>query len=357
MLKLEYKPYTLDFTFDAGTSRGVMKQREVWYLKVFDDRDPNVVGYGEVAPLHRLSIEDVSLVEDVLDQVQTEVATYTTPRSEEAVFETARKLSPEPFASVRFGLEVALLDLLNGGSRVIFNNGFAQGKIQIPINGLIWMADVATMKDRAREKLEAGFQCIKMKIGALDFQQELEVLKLIREVSGDIILRLDANGAFANHETLRKLKDLETFHIHSIEQPIIPRQPEAMQLVCKKGAVRVALDEELIGVGDFEAKKNLLEFLKPHFLVLKPSLLGGFEECREWIQLAEALDIGWWITSALESNIGLNAIAQFTAGFTLDAYHGLGTGQLYHNNIGSPLTVDQGVIYWDPEKRWENLPE
>lgn len=356
MLKLEYKPYTLEFTFDAGTSRGVMKKREVWYLKVFDDRHPDVVGYGEVAPLHRLSIEDVSLVEDVLIQIQREIVSHTTPRSQESVMETAKKLSPTPFASIRFGLEVALLDLLNGGRQMIFDTGFSAGNVRIPINGLIWMGDPAIMKERAREKLAEGFQCIKMKIGAVDFEQEKGVLALIREISKEVILRVDANGAFANHESLHKLTELASFDIHSIEQPIIPRQPEAMQLICKKGALKIALDEELIGLGDEKGKRTLLNFLKPHFLVLKPSLLGGFAECNEWISLAEEMGIGWWVTSALESNIGLNAIAQFTAGFENDIHHGLGTGQLYHNNIESPLTVENGSIFWDRKKHWE-LPD
>ncbi len=356
MLKLEYKPYTLDFTFEAGTSRGVMKKRDVWFLKVCDDRNPSVNGYGEVAPLNRLSMEDVSLVSDVLEQVQEKIRHFTTPRTEDAAFQIAKELSPIPFASVRFGLEVALLDLVHGGRQLIFDNAFYQNNEPIPINGLIWMGDIETMKKRAQEKLDQGFKCIKMKIGALDFEQELEVLKLLREVSLDLELRVDANGAFANHESLRKLMSLAEFNLHSIEQPIIPRQPEAMQLLCKKGAVKIALDEELIGIETKEAKQELLELLKPRYIVLKPSLIGGFKSTREWIDLAEKLNIGWWITSALESNIGLNAIAQFTAGFENDEYHGLGTGQLYHNNIDSPLTVENGLITLDPNKAWGTMP-
>lgn len=356
MLKLEYKPYTLDFTFDAGTSRGVMKKREVWFLKICDDRNPEVSGYGEVAPLNRLSMEDVSLVPDVLEQVQHKIRSFTTPRTEEVAFQIAQELSPMPFASVRFGLEVALLDLVHGGQKLIFDNAFYQKNEPIPINGLIWMGDMETMKQRAQEKLAQGFKCIKMKIGALQFEQELEVLKLLREVSGDLELRVDANGAFANHESLRKIMNLSEFGLHSIEQPIIPRQPEAMQLLCKKGAVKIALDEELIGVETKEAKQELLELLKPHYIVLKPSLIGGFKSTEEWIDLAEVLGIGWWITSALESNIGLNAIAQFTAGFENEEYHGLGTGQLYHNNIDSPLTVKNGLISWDADRDWGAMP-
>ncbi|MDW3193162.1 MAG: o-succinylbenzoate synthase [Cytophagales bacterium] len=356
MLKLEYKPYTLDFTFDAGTSRGVMKKRDVWFLKVCDDRNPEVAGYGEVAPLNRLSIEDVSLVPDVLEQVQQKIVNFTTPRTEAAAFSIAQELSPIPFASLRFGLEVALLDLVHGGQKLIFDNAFYQNQEPIPINGLVWMGDIDTMKQRAQEKLDQGFKCIKMKIGALDFQQELEVLKLLREVSVDLELRVDANGAFANHESLRRLLDLSEFNLHSIEQPIIPRQPEAMQLLCKKGAVKIALDEELIGIATKTEKRELLEFLKPHYIVLKPSLIGGFQSAQEWIDLAEEMKIGWWITSALESNIGLNAIAQFTAGFKNHEYHGLGTGQLYHNNIDSPLTVENGLISYTANKDWGAMP-
>lgn len=356
MLKLEYKPYTLDFTFEAGTSRGVMKKRDVWFLKIHDDSNPEIFGYGEVAPLHRLSMEDVSLIPDVLEQVQASLTTVTLPTAEEAAYELAKALSPVPFASVRFGLEVALLDLLHGGQKLIFDNEFYQNHAPVPINGLIWMADIDTMKQRAQEKIDAGFKCIKMKIGALDFQQELEVLNLLREVSSDLELRVDANGAFANHEALRKLQELAKFSLHSIEQPIIPRQPEAMQLLCKKGAVKIALDEELIGIETLSDKKELLAFLKPQYLVLKPSLIGGFQSSREWIELADAGGIGWWITSALESNIGLNAIAQFTAGYQSQEYHGLGTGQLYHNNILSPLTVGEGLITLDPDKNWGSMP-
>lgn len=356
MLKLEYKPYTLDFTFDAGTSRGVMKKRDVWFLKVCDDRNPEVNGYGEVAPLNRLSMEDVSLVPDVLKQVQEKIRSFTTPRTEEVAFQIAQELSPIPFASVRFGLEIALLDLVNGGRKQIFENPFSQNNQSIPINGLIWMGDIETMKQRAQEKLDQGFKCIKMKIGALDFEQELEVLTLLREVAPELELRVDANGAFANHESLRKLMNLAEFNLHSIEQPIIPRQPEAMQLLCKKGAVKIALDEELIGIETKESKQELLDLLKPHYIVLKPSLVGGFKSTREWIEIAEGLGVGWWITSALESNIGLNAIAQFTAGFKNDEYHGLGTGQLYHNNIDSPLSVENGLISLDPNKDWGAMP-
>ena len=356
MLKLEYKPYTLDFTFDAGTSRGVMKKRDVWFLKICDDRNPEVNGYGEVAPLHRLSIEDVSLIPDVLDQLQKKIVNCTTPRTEAAALSLAKELSPVPFASVRFGLEVALLDLLHGGQKLIFDNQFYREQVPVPINGLIWMGDIGTMKQRAQEKLDQGFKCIKMKIGALDFQQELEVLTLLREFSAALELRVDANGAFANHESLRKLLDLADFNLHSIEQPIIPRQPEAMQLLCKKGAVKIALDEELIGVESKAAKRELLEFLMPRYIVLKPSLIGGFESAREWISLAEELGIGWWITTALESNIGLNAIAQFTAGFQNREYHGLGTGQLYHNNIDAPLKVANGLISWDADQDWGTMP-
>lgn len=356
MLKLEYKPYTLDFTFDAGTSRGVMKKRDVWFLKVCDDRNPDLCGYGEVAPLHRLSMEDVYLVPDVLEQVQDKISAITTPLTEKAALNIAKALSPVPFASVRFGLEVALLDLVNGGKKLIFDNAFYQQSEPIRINGLIWMGDIATMKQRAQEKLDQGFKCIKMKIGALDFQQELEVLKLLREVSGELELRVDANGAFANHESLKRLLELAEFDLHSIEQPIIPRQPEAMQLLCKKGAVKIALDEELIGIESIDEKRELLEFLKPQYIVLKPSLVGGFASTREWIATAETLEIGWWITSALESNIGLNAIAQFTAGFDNHEYHGLGTGQLYHNNIDSPLKVENGLISWEGNKSWGEMP-
>lgn len=261
---------------------------------------------------------------------------------------------PARMPSLRFGLEMALLDWVRGGRQVLFETPFVQGIQPIPINGLIWMGSYDFMKKQVDEKLEQGFSCIKLKVGAIDFQQELRLLEYIRSQSSQVTLRVDANGAFPVNEALARLKDLERFHLHSIEQPIMPRQPEAMQLLCNRSKVPIALDEELIGVTGRADKEELLDTLLPPYLVLKPTLLGGILEAIEWIQLAEARGIGWWLTSALESNIGLNAIAQFAATWPMEGYQGLGTGQLYHNNFESPLRVEGGYLEFRKEVGWES---
>ena len=353
MLKLEYRPYTLNFKFDAGTSRGVMKTRDIWLLKIFDDRLPEVYGIGEVAPLNRLSQEDPELVPAALEEVEKKVVSLTTPLSEEAALYTAKQLTPKGFASVRFGLEMGLLDLIHGGSKIIYKNDFVLGGRALPINGLIWMGEEDFMQQQIQQKLAQGFDCIKMKVGALDFEKELNILGQLRSQSSEVEIRVDANGAFPNNEALHRLIKLSKLGIHSIEQPIIPKQPEAMQLLCYKGAVDVALDEELIGTGPLEDKRELLTFLRPQYIVLKPSLLGGFKETSEWIGLAEELNIGWWITSALESNLGLNAIAQYAARFQRLMPQGLGTGQLFHNNFEGPLYIHKGQLHYDPDITWD----
>ncbi len=353
MLKLEYRPYTLNFKFDAGTSRGIMKTRDVWFLKIYDDRIPEVFGIGEVAPLSRLSNEDPQLIPAALQQIEKEIRKQTTPQSESIALETAKLVTPEGFASIRFGLEMGLLDLLHGGARIIYKTDWVLGGRPLPINGLIWMGDEAFMQQQIDRKLVEDYDCIKMKVGALDFEKELAIISSLRRKAQDVEIRVDANGAFPNNEALKRLIRLSEFGVHSIEQPIIPKQPEAMQLLCKKGAIPVALDEELIGIGPLQEKRQLLEFLKPQYIVLKPSLLGGFVETSEWIGLAEEMEIGWWITSALESNIGLNAIAQYVARFQNLMPQGLGTGQLYHNNFDGPLNIKAGELAFDPKAHWD----
>ncbi|MEM9325303.1 MAG: o-succinylbenzoate synthase [Bacteroidota bacterium] len=353
MLKLEYRSYILNFKFDAGTSRGVMTEREVWFLKIYDDRIPEVYGLGEVAPLHRLSDEDPELIPAALQQVERNIKSLTTPLSEDSALETAATLCPPRFASIRFGLEMGLLDLVNGGNRIIYKNDFVLGKRAIPINGLIWMGEVDFMERQIKEKVSEGYDCIKMKVGALDFDRELELIASLRKEANGVQIRVDANGAFPNNEALHRLIKLSQYNLHSIEQPIIPKQPEAMQLLCKKGAVDIALDEELIGIGPMDEKRKLLEFLKPQHIVLKPTLLGGFMETSEWIGLAEELEIGWWVTSALESNIGLNAIAQYTSRFRDLMPQGLGTGRLFHNNFEGPLYIEKGYLHYDTDITWD----
>ncbi|MEQ9465895.1 MAG: o-succinylbenzoate synthase [Ekhidna sp.] len=351
-MRLEVKPYLLDFKFSARTSRGAMNDRKVWFLKVFDDA--GVCGIGEVAPIHRLSPEEVDEIPLFLEHLTSRLAGIRKPQSEEEVFEAVSELVPMEIPSVRFGLEMALLDLMRGGEKRIFAEDFKT--INIPINGLVWMGDEAFMKKQIREKLDAGFRCIKLKVGALDFDTELEIIKSLRKVSDDLIIRLDANGAFETNEVLFKLNELSKLNIHSIEQPIMPMQPEAMELICNRSEIPIALDEELIGINSSRDRVDLLQELKPQYLVLKPTLHGGFASVQEWIDLAQMHGIEWWITSYLESNLGLNAIAQFASRYPgNEEYHGLGTGGLYHNNITSPIVIDRGFFTYAESLVWGDV--
>lgn len=351
MLRLEVKPYQLEFKFSAKTSRGSMTSRKVWFIKVTDDSGG--IGIGEVAPIDRLSPEDIDSIEPELERILILMRTMNSPNSIEDVFSLTSRLVSDEFPSIRFGLEVALLDLMNGGDKVIFNADY--NNISLPINGLVWMGDVAFMQSQIKQKLEEGYQCIKLKVGAIDFETEVEIIKKLRNISDDLIIRLDANGAFQTNEVLAKLKILSQYNIHSIEQPILPMQPEAMEVVCSKSPIPVAFDEELIGIHSSIDRMELLQELKPQFLVLKPTLHGGFASISEWIDLAQMHDIQWWITSYLESNVGLNAIAQFASLYKNDLFHGLGTGNLYHNNIGSPITIKEGYFQYNSINRWHTI--
>ena len=329
-----------------------MKDRKVWFLKVFDE--DGVGGIGEVAPIHRLSPEEVEDVPLFLEHLSSGLTRIPKPQNEEEVFKVVNELVPMEIPSVRFGLEMALLDLMRGGEKQIFAEDFQA--IRIPINGLVWMGDEAFMKKQISEKLDAGFRCIKLKVGALDFNAELEIIKSLRKVSDELIIRLDANGAFETNEALYKLNELSKFNIHSIEQPIMPLQPEAMELICNRSEIPIALDEELIGINSSRDRVDLLQELKPHYLVLKPTLHGGFASVQEWIDLAQMHGIEWWITSYLESNLGLNAIGQFASRYPANKeYHGLGTGGLYHNNITSPIVIDQGFFTYAESLVWGEI--
>ncbi len=341
MIKARYQKYELHFKQPAGTSRGVLKTRTVWYLFLETN---GVTGLGECAPLQGLSIETPEQVEMQLEKICAD---------------------PEPFInnidllqdlpSLKFALESALLDLRNGGKRELFPSPFTHGEAGIPINGLIWMNEIGNMQDQIEEKLAAGFRCIKLKIGAKDFDQELELLKAIRELfsSDEIILGVDANGAFDKDSANEKLKRLAGLQLHSIEQPIRAGQWKEMAELCKTTPLPIALDEELIGINNREQKIQLLNTITPQFLVLKPSLHGGISGCDEWIELANELNIGWWITSYLESNIGLNAIAQWAFTKNTTMHQGLGTGQLFTNNIESPLEIHGEKLWINTTKSFE----
>ncbi|NME69804.1 o-succinylbenzoate synthase [Flammeovirga aprica] len=348
MLRFEYTKRELRFNFPAKTSRGSIATKDCFLVKVFHKEQPEVIGWGECNILKGLSIDAFDDYEERLQSVLNLCNTSLVTLENLSEF-----VDLEKYPSIYFGLETALLDLQNGGNKVIYQNSFIEGT-PIPINGLVWMGDKAFMKEQIDKKLQLGFDCIKIKVGALNFQDELDLLTYIRkEFSADkITLRVDANGAFKVEEALEKLKRLSEFDLHSIEQPIWAGQVEEMKALCEKTPIPIALDEELIGVKK-EAQFELLKTIQPQYIILKPALVGGLEASKQWISYAEQLGIPWWMTSALEANIGLNAIAQFTANYIIDKPHGLGTGQLYHNNYPSPLTVSDGTLFYDHEKEWE----
>ncbi|HEY8399991.1 MAG TPA: o-succinylbenzoate synthase [Cytophagaceae bacterium] len=348
-----YKKHILNFKFRAGTSRGVLEQKETWYLILSDTENTVLTGVGEAGPLKGLSPDDVPAFENKLKEVCSFI-------NERKVIEPEILLAEvdlTEFPSVVFALETAWFDLKNKGRRILFENPFSSGKDGIKINGLVWMGEADFMRQQMEEKIREGYECIKLKIGALDFDQECSLLYELRKKfdAQTIMLRVDANGAFAPGEAIYKLKELSRFKIHSIEQPIKAGQWDKMAELSENPPVAIALDEELIGVTGTERKVELLNRIKPQYIILKPTLLGGFKATDEWISLAGRNHIGWWITSALESNIGLNAIAQYTAHLPIDTYQGLGTGKLYFNNISSPLVIEKGTLLYDTSMSWDSI--
>lgn len=331
---------TLHFRQPAGTSRGVYTTRRSWFVTLTSPQKPGVKGVGECAPLPDLSCDALADYEEILQDACRLVA--TTGRTN---FDELR-----PYPSMLFGLETALAQYEAGGSPALFDTAFGRGEEGIPINGLVWMGSFAEMSSRLEEKLQQGFRCIKLKIGAIDFEQELALVRHIREAFGkeQLELRVDANGGFTPANAMQRLEALAPYGIHSIEQPIRQRQWDAMAKLCRESPIPIALDEELIGVNSPEQKAELLDTIRPAFIVLKPSLHGGMSGSREWIQLARERGIGSWITSALESNVGLNAIAHFCAsvyGPHVSMPQGLGTGQLFTDNIDMPLLI-RGDRLW-----------
>ena len=338
----DYKKYILNFKRPSGTSRGVLTEKETWFLKISDG---NNFGIGECGILRSLSYDDRPDYEEKLKWVCNNINL-----GKEMLWEELRE-----FPSIQFGVEMAFKSLEAEHPFILFPSDFTSAKASIPINGLIWMGDRAFMKEQIKEKIAAGFNCIKLKIGAIDFDTELEILRSIREnfSKDEIELRVDANGAFSPHEALGKLELLSKFDLHSIEQPIKQGQVAEMADLCKKTPLPIALDEELIGVTDVTEKQKLIQTIDPQYVIFKPSLIGGFKGTTEWKDICEAQGVKWWITSALESNIGLNAIAQWTYTLQPDLPQGLGTGGLYTNNFESPLEVKEGKIGYNSSKDWE----
>ncbi|MCM0041254.1 MAG: o-succinylbenzoate synthase [Algoriphagus sp.] len=351
-LDFSFLKRTLQFRFEAGTSRGVLRTRDVYWIRVHRKGDLEQVGWGEAAPLAGLSPDFGPDFETQLRGVLKAASTRSWELKEEICLQQVSKLVPFSLPSIRFGMETALLDLGNGGRKRILANVFFDQGTPLPINGLIWMGTREFMLQQIHQKLGEGYSCLKMKIGALDFDQERELLQSIRKqkATDELTLRVDANGAFSVQEAISKLEQLQDCDLHSIEQPIRVGQWEAMRELAKQSPISIALDEELIGRSN---KEEVLNFIQPQFIILKPSLLGGILETREWIRLAEEMGIGWWMTSALESSIGLNAISQLTATYSPRLPQGLGTGKLYDNNLSSPLLVQAGEIQYVQEGTWE----
>ena len=341
-MKVNISERVLHFKQPAGTSRGVYTERRIWLVSISDGR---TIGRGECAPLLDLSCDAMEpavynkVLRGFCDQVE---------QTGEIPYEEMRD-----YPSMLFGLETAMMDVRSKNADrkgILFDTPFARGEQGITINGLVWMGNHEEMLQRMEEKLKLGFRCVKLKVGAIDFDQELDLVKRIRERFSyhEVELRLDANGGFRPDEALYKLELLSQYAIHSIEQPIKQKQWAMMAELCRESPLPIALDEELIGISDPDAKRQMLRIIKPRYIVLKPSLHGGMMGCREWIEIAKDEGIGSWITSALESNIGLNAIAQFCSevyGENIKMPQGLGTGQLFTDNIPMPLEI-RGDKLW-----------
>ena len=341
MIRATYYKYILQFKTPSGTSRGILETKETWFLYLSKE---DKFGVGECGLFRGLSIDDRPDYEDKLKWVCNNIELGLDILLAKTIH----------FPSIQIGLEQAFLSLQSTSPYKLFVSNFTESNKAIDINGLIWMGDREFMNDQIKEKIAQGFRCLKMKIGAIDFATEIQLLASIRKEFSinDIELRVDANGAFKPSEALEKLKILSNYDLHSIEQPIRQGHYQEMALLCEETPLPIALDEELIGVFDVTKRTKMLQIIKPQYIILKPSLVGGFKESLEWIELAKKSGIGWWVTSALESNIGLNAIAQWTATLKSSMPQGLGTGGLFTNNFDSPLEVYKGGLYYNKNKNW-----
>lgn len=334
-----WKKYTLDFKRPGGTSRGVLHTKDSWFL-IGEDNTFSYPAIGECSIIKGLSPDNTDQIEEKLDELCL------------ALNQDAGLPDLTDFPAIRFGLETLQADIQAKGSKQFTSSGFVSNQSSIQINGLVWMGEESFMKQQVVDLVERGFSCIKLKIGALDFQVELDLLNWIRHsFDSSLELRVDANGAFTPSEAMHKLEQLAKFDIHSIEQPIKAGQWEEMAKLCASTPLPIALDEELIGVTP-ENRKELLETIRPQYIILKPSLLGGLKDSDSWIQLARDNGIEWWVTSALESNVGLNHIAQYTHDKKVSLPQGLGTGSLYTNNFDCPLYIQGQFLGFNPESLW-----
>ena len=340
-MKAYFFKHNLEFNMPSRTSRNVLYNKPSWYLVIKDQRR---IGIGECSIIPGLSLDRVNDIETKLDYICREIS-------------SGNKLEIEEFndyPAIKFALETALIDFNFSESPFKINDSnFSNFQDKIKINGLVWMGDIKYMRSQIIEKVNRGFSCIKIKVGALKFESELQLIKEIRRdfTHKDLEIRLDANGAFKINEALDKLERLNEFSIHSIEQPIKKNHWQEMAELCELSPIPIALDEELIGIN--LSKAELLDTIKPDYLILKPSLLGGFTECDHWISLAKENGIKWWATSALEGNVGLNAIAQWVYTKNSKLRQGLGTGMLFKNNVNSPLEISADSIYLNEDKEWD----
>lgn len=341
-MRFSFAPYLLHFKEPGGTSRGVMTEKPTFLVKVFDEDNPSVFGIGEAAVFPGLSPEADGNYVWKLTEVLANVA-------------IGKDTDLSRHSSIQFGLEQAILDYSNGCKGVYFPTDFTEGKSEIEINGLVWMGDFDKMIERIDEKVRAGFRCLKLKIGAIDWKKEIEMIEYVRKHfdSSRLMLRVDANGGFTMDNALPRLKRLAELDIHSIEQPIPAGNAELMAFLCSVSPVPIALDEELIGISSSEARRQLLDTIKPSFIILKPALCGGFSGGAEWISMARERGIGWWVTSALESNVGLNAIAQWTAALKAEGPQGLGTGGVFTDNFVTPVSLEGDHLKYDASSKFD----
>jgi o-succinylbenzoate synthase len=340
----QYFTHQLHFHQTARTSRGEMQTHKVYFIRI---NNQGRYAWGEAAPLTGLSIDSIEKIEQHLADCCSLINDGF----------PAEKIDHTHFPSVAFAFETALLALKNENPFKLFDTAFYNGQKGIDINGLIWMDSKEKMLESSFKKILEGYTCIKFKVGALDFDEECRMLEQVRNYANafKLEIRLDANGAFTADDALKKLAELKRFDIHSMEQPIKANQVELMAEICAKSPIHIALDEELIGV-EPDKMGMLLQKIQPHYIVLKPTLLGGLKAADKWIQKAQQQAVCWWATSALESNIGLNAIAQWCSTYELAIPQGLGTGMLYKNNIPSPLHITGQKLYYQADKIWETTP-
>lgn len=340
-MKASYAPYRLIFKTPGGTSRGVLKYKDTYFIKIWDVSNPEKYGIGECAIFRGLSYDDNVNYENKLAEVCRNIENNL-----------ATDLNEYP--SIQFGLEGAIYDFSNGCRRICFDTPFVKDQEPIHINGLVWMGTKEEMKQRIYEKISAGFKTLKLKVGAIDFDSELELVKYVRKTytPEQLEIRLDANGGFTSENALERLERLSEYTIHSIEQPIKAGQWESMAEICKNSPIDIALDEELIGINSFEKKEELIKAIHPKYIILKPALVGGMSGATDWLRVASSNDVGGWITSALESNIGLNIIAQWVSTLGVKIPQGLGTGNLFTNNIQSPLYQEKDYLSYNVNKDW-----